>query len=223
MQKFIIVGAGGAAREIYHSIRKEAKRRISVGEPPCECVGFLQDVAYNEKIAMPDGYPQIIGSIHGYTPDPEYRYILGIGGPENRYHIANLFRDYWELFPTFIHPMAAVTDLDHFRSGHGTYVSGGVSCDVTFGNFVLENGGNHGHDVVVEDYCEIGPFSSISGHVHLDRGVHIGANCSVAPGVHIGAWSKISACTAVMKDIPPCSYVVGVPGKIYKNFFESPE
>ena len=42
----------------------------------------------------------------------------------------------------------------------------------------------------------------------------IGGGCTVLPGVTIGERSFIAAGAVVNKDVPPRSFVVGVPGRI---------
>lgn len=48
----------------------------------------------------------------------------------------------------------------------------------------------------------------------LETGVTVGAGAVICPGVTIGADSFIAAGAVVTKDIPPKSFVVGVPGVI---------
>ena len=42
----------------------------------------------------------------------------------------------------------------------------------------------------------------------------IGGGCTILPGVTIGERSFIAAGAVVNKDVPPRSFVVGVPGRI---------
>jgi acetyltransferase-like isoleucine patch superfamily enzyme len=128
------------------------------------------------------------------------------------------------LFTSIVHPEATLSK--NVVIGNGSHIGWGtfVSCDVTIGQFVSLNCNlTIGHDAIIDDYVEVGPGTSISGFCHIEEGVHIAPNCTIIPGVRVGAWSKVSANTAVMRDVPPYSFVVGVPGTIHKNFFQHPD
>jgi acetyltransferase-like isoleucine patch superfamily enzyme len=49
------------------------------------------------------------------------------------------------------------------------------------------------------------------GPVVIERDVTIGANCTILPGVVIGAGATISAMSLVNRDVPPGVFVGGVP------------
>lgn len=217
-KKAIIIGAGGAAREIYNYFF--AEKRIDCAD----CIGFLQDSEYAQIKQLP-GYPPIVGPIHGYTPVPEYHYLLGIGEPIHRFNIAQYFKKYWDQFPTLeTEVVKRVRQTKNVEIGLGGIIGGNsLSCDIKIGHFVYLNFPfSIGHDAIIGDYCEVGPCVSIGGHAVLEEGVQIAPHCTIAPGVKIGAWSKISANSSVLKNVPPCSLVMGVPGKIYKDFYQNP-
>jgi acetyltransferase-like isoleucine patch superfamily enzyme len=48
----------------------------------------------------------------------------------------------------------------------------------------------------------------------IEDDVMIGGGCTILPGVRIGARSFIAAGAVVAQDIPPRSFVIGVPGRI---------
>ena len=215
----IILGAGGLARELYHNLREQHARQSGRGNAPV-CIGFLDD----NKTEMGSGYPPILGTIKDHRPSPKYDYYLGVGIPEIRRRVSLLFRGYENLFPAW-HISRSAEQLAQrgIEVGPGTLIEQEVlSCDIRIGKFALIRG-IVGHDVQIGDYCEISTGASVLGGTHIEEGVHVAANSVTAPGVRIGAWSKISAGSAVMKDVPPCSLVVGVPGKIHTDFFLPPE
>jgi hypothetical protein len=218
-ESYIILGAGGLARELYQNLREKNARAYKKGRESLDCAGFLDDV----KTEMPAGYPSIIGKIEGHRPTSEYCYYLGVGIPEVRRRIAERFHGFERFFPGW----HSYRDDEWLAArsvilGYGSLIEQGqVSCDVRIGNFALVSG-VIGHDVQIGDYCEVAPGAAVSGGTILEEGVHLGANSVTAPGVRIGAWSKVSAGSAVMEDVPPCSFVVGVPGKVYEEFFLPP-
>jgi len=52
-----------------------------------------------------------------------------------------------------------------------------------------------------------------TGPVSVGRGVMIGANVTVLPGVTIGDGATVSACSLVNTDVPPGARVGGVPAR----------
>jgi len=62
-----------------------------------------------------------------------------------------------------------------------------------------------------------GPFL---GRVHIGKGVLIGVNCVILPGVTIGEGSIIGAGTVVTRDIPPYSIAAGNPAKVIRTIDE---
>lgn len=53
--------------------------------------------------------------------------------------------------------------------------------------------------------------------VYIDRGVQLGLNVTIMPGVHIGEGSIIGTGAVVTKDIPAWSVAVGFPAKVVKT------
>ena len=54
-------------------------------------------------------------------------------------------------------------------------------------------------------------------HPTLEEGVMVSAGAKVLGPVRVGAYSKIGAGSVVLKDVPPHSTVVGVPGRVVKQ------
>ena len=51
-------------------------------------------------------------------------------------------------------------------------------------------------------------------HPTIENGVLIGAGAKILGNITVGYCSKIAAGSVVLKDIPPCKTVAGVPGLI---------
>lgn len=89
---------------------------------------------------------------------------------------------------------------------------------------------DHGSGVVIGETTEIGDNVTIyqgvtlggtgkdvgKRHPTIDDDVMISAGAKVLGPVHIGKGSKIGAGSVVLKDVPPYSTVVGVPGRVVK-------
>ncbi|MBE6504630.1 MAG: serine O-acetyltransferase [Methanobrevibacter sp.] len=97
----------------------------------------------------------------------------------------------------------------------------------TFGKRVFID---HGMGVVVGETTEVGDDVLIyqgvilggtttqktKRHPTIERGVIIGAGAKVMGNITIGEYSKIGTGAVVLKDVPPESTCVGVPGRIVK-------
>jgi len=76
-----------------------------------------------------------------------------------------------------------------------------------------------GDDVSIFQGVTLGGVSTSKGKRHptIGSNVVIGANATVLGNIYIGDNVKIGAGSVVVKDVPPDSTVVGVPGKVVKR------
>jgi sugar O-acyltransferase (sialic acid O-acetyltransferase NeuD family) len=220
---YIIACAGGFGREMFHALSLLLFQQNKFTNKNNTIIGFIDDNLHAlDKYC--NYYPPIINTIETYQPKTNEIVFIAAGSPQSRRKIAELLNKKGCLFTSIIHPEATLSQ--NVSIGHGSHIGWGtlVSCDVTIGQFVSLNGNvTIGHDAIIDNYVEVGPGTSVSGFCHIEEGVHIAPNCTITPGIRVGAWSKISANTAVMRDVPPYSFVVGVPGTVHKNFFQHPD
>ncbi|MDD4299130.1 MAG: acyltransferase [Methanomicrobium sp.] len=127
---------------------------------------------------------------------------------------------------------------DNFSTGHdvmirektviGNNVSVGTSCIIegncSIGNNVsLQSLVYIPTNVVIEDNVFIGPNAVLTNDPYppkggikgpvIKRGVSIGANATILPGVSIGEGSLIAAAAVVTKNVPPQTLAVGNPAR----------
>ena len=103
-----------------------------------------------------------------------------------------------------IHPAAEI--------GTGIFIDHGVGLVI-------------GETSVVKDGCVLYQGVTLGGtgkdtgkrHPTLEEGVMVSAGASILGPVTIGEHSKIGAGSVVLKDIPPHSTVVGVPGRVVRQ------
>jgi serine O-acetyltransferase len=76
-----------------------------------------------------------------------------------------------------------------------------------------------GDNVCIFQGVTLGGVSTHKGKRHptLANNVVVGANATILGNIHIGDNVKIGAGSVVVKDVPPNSTVVGVPGKVVKT------
>lgn len=75
-----------------------------------------------------------------------------------------------------------------------------------------------GDDVTLYQGATLGGTGKDVGKRHPTIGSHvtISAGASVLGPLHVGDYAKIGAGAVVLKDVPPCATVVGVPGRVVK-------
>lgn len=106
-----------------------------------------------------------------------------------------------------------------------TIMAGGnvtIRKDTLIASFVAVVGENHGMDP--EAGVKYGKQALIKQNVEIGENCWIGEKVVILPGVSIGAWSIIGACSVVNKSIPPYSIAVGNPVRVIKKYnFETHE
>lgn len=138
---------------------------------------------------------------------------------------------------------ADITTGDDFQTGHNTVIREHTHFGnhIVIGtNTVIEGHVKIGDFVKIESNCFIPTHTVIGSRVFigpgvvltndrypqkmrdqytpegpvLEDGVTLGGGVVVVPGVRIGKGSFVAAGAAVSKDIPPMSFVKGIPGQI---------
>jgi len=73
-----------------------------------------------------------------------------------------------------------------------------------------------GDDVTIFQGVTLGGTGKEEGKRHptLENGVLVSAGARVLGNITIGAYSKVGASSVVLKDVPPNSTVVGIPGRV---------
>lgn len=130
------------------------------------------------------------------------------------YRIAHLLHKVGVFFlPRFICHLARF--LTGIEIHPGARIGKGVFIDHGMGVVI-------GETAVVGDYCllyqgvTLGGTGKESGKRHptLGRNVTVGAGTKVLGNINIGSNARVGAVSVVLKDVPPNSTVVGIPGRI---------
>jgi acetyltransferase-like isoleucine patch superfamily enzyme len=56
------------------------------------------------------------------------------------------------------------------------------------------------------------------GKIHIGKGVMVGMETMIMPGVTIGDGAVIGARSTILKDVPPYTVAMGSPAKVVKEF-----
>lgn len=130
------------------------------------------------------------------------------------YRIAHLLHNLGVLFlPRFISHLARF--LTGIEIHPGAVIGKGVFIDHGMGVVI-------GETAVVGDYCLLYQGVTLGGtgketgkrHPTLGCNVTVGAGAKILGNINIGDRVRVGAITIVLKDVPPNSTIVGIPGRI---------
>ena len=207
MMDIVIVGAGGFAREIR-----------------CMLPEFLagQDYQFKGFLGKDQGVPSdhdigqwLLGDPEVYQPQESDRFILAIGNMDARRRTVEAIGDKNGQFLTIVHPQAYVAPSATLEMGVVIYPFAAVSNNAHLHRCVkLNYYASVGHDTRLGEYCLLAPYATVNGFAELEDDVYMSTHATVAPQVHVGTHSKISANSAVMKDLPANSFAFGVPAQV---------
>lgn len=191
-------------------------------------VGRNSYILENVILGYPDG--QILNAIHSRCIKIEDYKYQGSNIGENALIRAN----------TIIYCNVSIGK--NFRTGHNVLIRENtiIGDNVVVGtNSVIEGNTNIGNDVsiqsnvfipintVIGDSVFIGPNAVLTNDKYppfrkgselkgpiLRKGVSVGANAVILPGVEIGEGSMISAGAVVTKDVPSWKLAIGCPARV---------
>lgn len=206
MHEVVIVGAGGLGREIYRWAS------TTLAPDQYRIKGFLSPSATDL-----DGYDipaPILGGDDAYTIASDDRFLFAIGKLDVKKRIIERLKGRGAQFISLVHPTALVAASA--RLGEGVIICpfALVSDNVDIGDFALLNFyASCGHDAVVGRYAYLSPYATLNGFSVIEDEVLLGTHSTVTAYRRVGTLSKVNANSVVMDDVPPKSFVYGVPGK----------
>lgn len=212
MQKVVILGAGGLAREVYWVFCDANKV-----ERKWDILGFIDENPQNHgkllcDLPILDDFDWFKG-----VDVNEIKVISGVGSGKLRMAFAEKAAKLGLDFCTLIHPSVQMSDYIHI--GEGTVVTAGniITTQVKIGSHVCLNlDSTVAHDAIIGDYSTIAPGCHISGNVTLKEGVELGTGAVILQGITIGKWSIVGAGAVVTEDLPEYVTAVGVPARVIK-------
>ena len=212
MRKDIVVlGGGGFAREVLWLLQD-----CNEDTGAWNVLGFI-----DENPAL-HGQPlcelPVLGGFDWLTNRPVIHVISGVGGNAVRRKFATLVAALGIPFATLVHPDARKSRF--VEIGEGTLVCAGnlLTTQVKVGRHVnLNLDCTVGHDVVIEDFCNVSPGVHLSGFVHLGEDVDVGTGAVILPGKNVGRNTTIGAGAVVTADLPMDAVAVGIPAKVVRT------
>jgi len=207
MLDIIIVGAGGFGRELHGWMwdcfsKDQYRARGFLGEDPRD--------SESHGVDLP-----VLGDPDSYEPTPNDRFLLAIGDVAARRRVVETLCSRKAEFLTLVHPTAVIAPSATIGPGVVLYPYAVVSNRAVLDGFaVLHQFASAGHDTRIGRYCNLCPYATLNGCAVVEDDVFMGTHSTVGPSNRVGRNSKICANTAVLRDVPPNSFVFGVPGKV---------
>lgn len=206
-KKLVVLGAGGFAREIAWLVWD-----IDQISNEWEIVGFVEHSTERVGQVM-NGVP-IINMDQAMRYLPDICAVAAIGDPSLKERAVKEAEDFGFKFATLLHP--SVSKSKFVSIGAGSMICAGniLTVNVTIGKHVILNlDCTVGHDSVIEDYATISPGCHLSGRTVIRRGAFLGTGVVTIENHEIGAYSKIGAGAAIVKDIPEKVTAIGIPAR----------
>ena len=207
-----IFGAGGSGREIAWLAEQAWGERMElqfVVDHPRYLTGPVNDIP--------------VALLAELEPDDDARFVVALGDPEQRQRVASALAGAGHRPAVLVHPRAEMSRFVEIGAGTVVCAKSSITCNVSVGAHVHVNlACSIAHDVVLGDYTTLSPGVSLSGNVHVGRGVFIGTNACVINGkpgkpLRIGDGAVIAAGACVTRDVPANSLVAGVPAVVKRR------
>jgi sugar O-acyltransferase (sialic acid O-acetyltransferase NeuD family) len=210
--RIIVVGAGGAAREIVSALDS-----INKIQQRFEFLGYV--VSDLSRLQPRDSREQVLGDFSWLQANRNSfdALAIGVGFPASRLRLAAELRHLLPEveWPAIIHP-TAIIDLDSARIAEGCFIGAGVTAtvNITLEAFVLCNFGcTLGHEARIGAGSVVNPGANISGGVVISTGVLVGTGAQILQYLHIGAGATVGAGAVVTRDVAEGVTVLGVPAR----------
>ncbi|MBU2995980.1 acetyltransferase [Cellulophaga baltica] len=210
MKSLYIVGAGGAAKEIFLLIKE-----INQLNPIYKFKGFI-DVSTQDFLKIGDAKYPIINEIEFLNRNNnEIAIIFGLADINKLKKIVRLYKqnDNFE-FPNLIHPSVQLDNSINMGIGNVITTQCVFTVDTCIGSFNYINRGTHiGHDCKIGSYNVINPCAVISGGVEIGDKNLIGTRATILQYLKIGSKNTIGASALLTKNLENNFCMIGVPAK----------
>lgn len=206
-KRTIIYGAGWHGRSVAW-IQRESGDWIE---------GFLDDAPIGSPV---DGVSIIgdSGKLHDAKFLSQHRFIVGIGNCQYRWQLTERLINCGASLIISRHP-SAVDAAETVGVGTVIFPNATIGVGARIGRgCIVNNNATIGHECVLEDGSSVCDGSNLGGGVVIGQETFLGLGVRVLPKVKIGSNCLIGAGAVVTKDVPDNVAVVGVPGKIVKEF-----
>lgn len=210
-KKILVIGAGGHARVIIDCLQEAGGWEIGAVEKSGAGSG---EILGRPVVGADEDLPRLFNE--GFQ-----NVVIGVGSVGNTVVRRRIYEDLKRIgfdMPVVIHPRAVVSR--HACIGEGTVIfpNAVVNPGAVIGSQCIVNtGAIVEHDCILGNFVHTAPGARLAGTVTLEDDVHVGIGAIVRERITIGARSLIGAGTVVVKDVEPCSVMVGAPARLIRK------
>lgn len=205
MSRLVLVGAGGAGREVL---------ALVLGSPE-----FLADTGIDSVVFVDDRVKEapipVVSSLRDYVPAVDDLLLCTINDPAARRAATIALTDRGARFIRYVHPSTVVGDRVTLGEGAIVYPRCVLTADIGTGKHLfLNTAAVIGHDACVGDFVTVGPGTQLLGGVHVDDEAWFGASATVLPDARIGRAARVGAGSVVLRRVRDKSTVFGNPARV---------
>lgn len=208
----LIIGAGGFAKDLLLNFELSQKKdQLVFYDDQTEVI----DSFFDQKFKVLKSEEEA----KAYFKKGDSDFVIGHGGTLERYKVYNKFIRIGGIPVSSISDKACIGEHSvHIGRGSIVMPFSVISNHSTIGMGTLFNGyAMLGHDSTIGDFCEICPFTAISGNCEIGPFTFIGTGAIILPKVKVGKNVIIGAGSLVTKDVTDNCVVIGSPAKLIKQ------
>lgn len=155
-----------------------------------------------------------VDDIGGFEIARGTRFIVACGSNALRRQQGEALLAQGARLESVVHPAAIVSPSAGIGGGSAVLAGAIIGPRAVLGRGVIVNhAASVDHDCEVGDFGNISPGARLAGCVRMERGVFIGLNAAVLPGLRLGENAVVGAGAVVTRDVAFGQTVVGVPAR----------
>ena len=207
VQRLVVMGAGGHAREVLDVLESlpdgPARERTTVFTEPGSTTAAAAALVRQRGYELVDDLPA--DATH---------YLPAVGEPGLRRRFARLAEDRGLEPVRAVSPLSTVPTVVRDAPGLVVFPRSHISTAVTLGRHChLNTGCSLSHDSRLGDQVTLSPGVLLAGGVVVEDDAFLGVGAVVLPGRRIGRGAVVGGGAVVVHDVPPGATVAGNPAR----------
>ena len=202
-RRLVLVGAGGAGREIGELIRS--------------CPSWLARHGVTSIVHVDDRTVtglEVVDTIDGYRPRPDDLVLCAVGGPALRSRLAESLEQRGARFTTFVHESAVVLPSASLGTGSVVYPNAVITTDVRVGRHAhISTAAVLGHDARIGDHVTVSGAAQVLGGAVVGDRSQIACSAVVLPSARVGDDVLVGAGSIVLRRARSGETVFGNPAR----------
>jgi len=216
MKPLVIIGASNLLSDIFECAELNGFR--------IRAIVLNQDIVTGRRALSLEArmaawpYQPAVLAADRFSPEPRDEFCMGTSSPGRSITLPAFERVFAKSPVTLVHPSATISALS--RLGEGVFV--GAGCVIAPGA-VLEKGSflnrraTVGHDTCIGTFSRVQAGANLGGHTRVGEEATIGMGACVIEELVIGRRAFVAAGAVVIRDVPECVLVAGVPAAFKRH------